>query len=109
MLKPPESGTTLVLDPVLKEKAERLVSEGWEQISRKYRMLARLPPGLTGLEALREHDHKLVDRFLAVAEDNARFQYLRVYAPEEHRIELTREEFAAYLVVTKRSPGFGEL
>ena len=34
------------------ESARQLIEEGWYQVSRKYRTLARLPDGMTGVEAL---------------------------------------------------------
>ena len=35
-------------------KAQQFIDEGWFQISRRHRMLARLPEGMTGKEALFE-------------------------------------------------------
>jgi hypothetical protein len=47
-------GTKLVEVPgaTPQERAQWLISNGWYQTSRKYRMLCRLPEGKTGVEAL---------------------------------------------------------
>jgi hypothetical protein len=49
-------GTKLVEVPgaTPEERAQWLVSNGWYQTSRKYRMLCRLPEGQTGVQALIE-------------------------------------------------------
>lgn len=90
------------------EKAKKLVEDGYEQISRKYRTLARLPEGMTGIEALRSADPFLAQRFLDNAERAAKEQYMRVYSKAEDRAELTVEEFNAYLKATGRGPCHGE-
>ena len=53
-----------------------LILVGFEQVSRKYRTLARLPLGKTGLEALAEVDPDLAAQFLRNANRMAAEQYL---------------------------------
>jgi hypothetical protein len=87
----------------IKEKVADLIKQGYEQISRKYRMLGRLPEGKTGLEALREVDPRLAQHFLDNANNAAKDQYIRCYTRgEPYRIELTREEFDEFLRQTGR-------
>ena len=81
---------------------DKLIEDGYEQVSRKYRTVARLPPGKTGLEALREVDPRLADQFLKNANEMAKHQYLRCY--DSDKIELTYEEFSEFLIKTGRSP-----
>ena len=40
------------------ENARKLIEEGWCQTSRKHRMLARLPDGKTGVEALADAERR---------------------------------------------------
>ncbi len=79
--------------------------EVWYQVSRNARMVARLPEGQTGIEALIDaqraspvrSDYALWAR--RMGEGSAGDYYLRCHAlrdrPELHK-ELTREEFAAF-------------
>lgn len=78
-------------------RASDLLKQGYVQISRRYRIVARLPRGKTGLEALEEADPALVEDWLASLEERATEQYLRVYAPNELKETLTEEEFNAFL------------
>jgi hypothetical protein len=68
-----------------------LVRMGYHQISRKDRMVARLPEGKTGLEALTEVDPGMArtyfDNMTRVTTDH----YLRVYGKDT--LELTEAEF----------------
>jgi len=62
------------------EIAAKLVRDGWKSTSNKHRVIARLPEGKTGLEALREvapDDHK---RIMENAERQAADTYRRLYA-----------------------------
>lgn len=79
-------------------KAQRLIDEGWEQTSRKYRAVARLPAGKTGLQALLEVDPLRVLRLLENAEMWAADEFRRVHSHEENgmRQELTNVEFHAF-------------
>ena len=83
-------------------RVDELIRNGFEQVSRKYRTLARLPPGKTGLEALAEVYPDLAAHFLRNANRIAAEQYLRCYAKGEDKIELTRDEFNEYLEKTGR-------
>ena len=87
-----------------KTRALEIVAQGYQQVSRKNRMVARLPPGMTGLEALRTVDPQLADNFLANAERMAAEQYMRCYANKENQLTLTQGEFAEFLKATGRGP-----
>jgi hypothetical protein len=84
-------------------KVEQLIAEGFEQVSRRYRRLARLPYGKTGLEALAEVDPELAAHMLDSVNRRAAEQYMRVYAKDDEKIELNAEEFDEYLRLTRRS------
>lgn len=74
-----------------------LVAEGWVQISRRHRMVARLPKGKTGLQALQERDLGAYKRLMERVEREAASTFLRVYSNREgERRELTLPEFAAF-------------
>jgi hypothetical protein len=76
---------------------KELISHGYQQTSSKYRTVARLPPGKTGLEALRDvspHDYHLI---IARIEQQCASTYRRLYAEKEgNQLELSPEEFAAF-------------
>jgi hypothetical protein len=82
-------------EPDPEERARDLVAGGYQQISSKYRLVARLPPGMTGLEALAKVDPRLAQNFLDNANELAAQQYLRCY-PGVDKIRLTYEEFGAF-------------
>lgn len=81
------------------EEAKALLAEGYFQTSSRYCMLAKLPEGKTGQEALYEASvkeyvggpHEAYWRreqlrwAFSMSNDHAADQYLRVYAPEELR------------------------
>jgi hypothetical protein len=86
----------------------------WFQVSRKHRIIARLPEGKTGIEALREAEHAAWStrfpevpmpedamiscvRFGFEAESGDFFLRIFAMAKEKLSVELTREEFEAYL------------
>lgn len=69
------------------------VTTEWFQISTRYRLVARFPEGLTGLEALIQASGRADWRF---DERDAGDQYLRVYAPREDQMRLTAEEWKAF-------------
>jgi hypothetical protein len=79
--------TTLVLDSLSKLPPEALAqayrADGYRSISNKYRTIARLPPGKTGIEALSLVDPTLAEHLLAQAEERATEAYLRVHARAE--------------------------
>ena len=74
----------------------RVSSATWYSVSNKYRMVARLPEGKTGKQALAESggqrcgDQAWID---GMGEASAGDHYLRCYAPT---VELSREEWAAF-------------
>ena len=81
------------------EVARRLVALGYLSISHRYRIVRRLPPGMTGKEALAracsERGHK---GYPTLDEDSSRSQFLRCYsnfkgAPE---LVLGREMFREF-------------
>lgn len=85
-----------------------LLASGVEQLSRKYRLVARLPPGMTGLEALRERApdryHALTKRMAETTERLAADEYRRWVAKDHgDEFELTVEEFSEFLAKTGRS------
>lgn len=71
--------------------AKELVAAGYFQISRKYREVARLPEGVTGIQALQRHWREPVK----LSERDATDQYLRVYATD--KIELSLIEWNDYI------------
>lgn len=83
-----------------------LLAQGAEQMSRKYRLVARLPEGMTALEALKDRDMPLYERVMADAERRARELYrLHVAKRYGDYFELSVAEFNEFLVKTGRSPG----
>lgn len=77
--------------------AEELIDEGYFQISRKYRMLAKLPDGQTGIQALIEAHQKrtyvrpdLIRWAYGLGEYHCGDSYLRGFAPA---IEVDKETF----------------
>ncbi len=76
-------------------KVDELMAAGYEQVSRKYRLVGCLPPGKTGLEALREVNPALAQSFLNNANEQAKFMFLR--GNNEHTIELSPTEFEEFL------------
>jgi hypothetical protein len=79
------------------KKVADLIAAGYKQTSRRYRMLARIPPGKTGLEALAEFDSHLAEHFLENANRAAASQYMSCYAKGDDKLELTEEEFNEFL------------
>jgi hypothetical protein len=77
-------------------RARELVAAGYQSISNKYRLVARLPEGKTGLEALAMVNPDLAAHFLENANLSAARQFMRVYAKEPERLELNAEEFKAF-------------
>lgn len=80
-------------------RVDDLIAAGYQQVSRKHRLLARVPTGLTGLEALRTVDPFMADRMEKAVHDQAADYYRRVHSKEQ--VELTREEFEEYLTKTR--------
>lgn len=85
----------------------KYVAAGYEQVSRKFRRIARLPPGETGRQALERVDSQYVRDVEAQIERTCAEMYRRVYAEREgNMVELTVEEFAEFLYATGRSNGW---
>jgi len=82
----------------LREKTgAELVAAGYMQVSRKYRTIARLPPGKTAIEAMKELHPHAYQQVLEDIEQSAMRQYLRVYAHSDgNTLELTEEQFNAF-------------
>lgn len=90
------------------ETAQRLIDEGWYQVSRKYRLVARLPKGKTGIEALIEQErrsqypHPQAEEWVErLGEGHAGDHYLRTKPrrlgqqdPDEQELDIPT--FAAY-------------
>jgi hypothetical protein len=76
---------------------QELIDAGYESTSNKYRTVARLPPGKTALEALRDaspHDYAMI---VARIEQQCASTYRRLYASHNgHQVELTIEEFREF-------------
>lgn len=80
-----------------------LIAQGYEQVSRKRRTIARLPEGKTGLEALAAVDPTHVANLRTSMENHAAEFFRRIYA--EHAgltVVLTEEEFSEFLHETGR-------
>jgi len=87
------------------EAARRLLAEGWCQTSRRFRCVARLPPGQTGVEALidasrRHRSFPLADleRWArGLGERHAGDHYLRCHAEQDgNSRQLDIPTFAAF-------------
>lgn len=78
-----------------------LIDSGFQQISRKYRMLARVPEGMTGVEAMRRASPAFVANLEANMERMCADQYMRCYARADEKIELSIEEFTEFLKQTR--------
>jgi len=76
---------------------EEMIAQGYQQTSSKYRIIARLPPGKTAVEALRDvspHDYAMI---VARIEQQCASTYRRTYAAKEgNELVLSPEEFAAF-------------
>lgn len=73
------------MDPT--KRAQQLLEEGYYQTSRGHRRVARLPPGKTGRQALRE----VAPRMAELSEASAGDHYLRCYCREH--LDLDQETF----------------
>lgn len=89
----------IIRDPTKEEiaKAEQLIKEGYYQISRKYRHIARLPEGMTGKQALKlvtpPERHYWVE---AMGESSAGDHYLSCYSPPNQQVVLDIPTFMAF-------------
>lgn len=78
------------------EAARVLVAEGYKQTSRKFRHVARLPRGKSGLEALKEADPEGYAHIMDNAERQAADTYRRIHARGPDKLSLTVEGFEAF-------------
>lgn len=82
---------------------DELLQQGAQQVSRKYRIVARLPVGMTGLDALRERSPERYADVMRRAEQWAADEYRRdVACRHGDYFELTVEEFNEFLEKTGR-------
>ena len=83
---------------------KELFDQGYKQVSRKYRQLAGLPAGKTGIQALEAH-HGHYESFMKDMEERAA-EYYRTYcaAKDGNVVQLTPEEFNEWLVLNGRTP-----
>lgn len=87
---------------------EEIQAGGWEQVSRKYKMLRRpvIDEGLTPLEMLQKVDPAEYTQLMQAMQSRARYTLLRHKTAEQ--IELSQAEFDAWLIFTGRKPGPSE-
>lgn len=87
---PPEPGTP-------EEIAAALILGGWYQISYRYRTVARLPDGMTGIKALEQVDHiRNPEWARRLGEQSAGDHWLRCYATGDRKKSVDRETFIAF-------------
>ena len=87
-----------------REIAEELVRAGWQCMSNKYRIIARLPEGATGLEVLRERSPLKFREIMEHTELRAADVYRRMYAPSEGNTQtLDFDMFEAFKRARKSS------
>lgn len=84
---------------------DELLAQGGQQMSRKYRHVARLPPNMTALEALRTRAPEHYASVMRRAEEWAAHEY-RLYVAGKFgdSFTLSVEEFNEFLVKTGRKP-----
>lgn len=89
-------------------RAKQLKDEGWQQVSRKYRSLARVPGGVSAKQWMVDHDP---DRYMLLVQDAYKElerkleEACRCRIPVnalEH-IELSAEDFEAWLQVKREA------
>lgn len=85
-------------------RAEKPAAEGWEQRSRKYRRLGRVPGGVAATDYMREHhaeDYaRLLRKAAAALESDCRAS---VFHYHEESVVLTPGEFEAWLELRRAS------
>lgn len=92
------------MDPKMLDDGEALFAAGYRQTSAKMRMVARVPPGMTPLEALKECAPKLAAHFKRVGMSTERVAdyYRRTHAQGEDQLTLTMPQFRAFKEVERR-------
>ncbi len=84
-------------EPQVMRDGKELVAAGYKQRSRKYRLVAKLPDGETGLEALKRCNPSAFRNIMDFAEHKAADHYRAYNAQAEgNELELTAEEFKAF-------------
>lgn len=92
-----ETGTRVEVTADHIRFARQLVEDGWYQTSRRHRHVARLPDGMTGVEALARAERFSNLPFRCTDEDIAGEAYLSRHAAHElNRCELDIPTFAAF-------------
>lgn len=87
----------------LDERAQWIIDQGFKQVSRRYRTVTRLPPGMTGLEALRSWSQMQYDQLMERMQYQAADTYRRM-CPTAEKLELSVEEFNAFLLANNSGP-----
>jgi hypothetical protein len=85
------------------ERAQWIIDQGFKQVSRRYRTVTRIPPGMTGLEALRSWSPEQYDQFMTGVQRQAADMYRRM-CPTAEKLELGVEEFNAFLLANNTGP-----
>ncbi len=94
-----------IIEQAARERhAKALVAAGYRQISSKYRIVARLPEGKSGYEALRDADPDFAARLLANFQRDCEDQFLRVCASDKHKQTLDELTFTAFRAAGGRTP-----
>jgi len=78
------------------EIAAQLVRDGWKSTSNRYRNIARLPEGKTGLEALRDCAPEAYRHIMENAERQAADTYRRIFARGDTKQTLDQDMFQAF-------------
>jgi len=76
--------------------ARDLIEAGYKSVSSKNRTIVRLPPGLSGLDALRRASPEAYRRIMQDAQSRAANEYRRVYARREDTRVLDSGEWRAF-------------
>lgn len=101
----------LMAESVPEDEAERIASElhayGARQTSAKYRNVAWLPPGETGLQALERVDPRAAEDIRRRIEDQCADTYLRVYAERDgNQRSLDLRTFQAFKRIERERRGW---
>lgn len=80
------------------ELAKKLVAEGWRSTSNRFHMIARIPPGMTLLEALEKYAPTLYRDTLQRVLEQCTSQFLRCYSSQVEGChqELTLSQYKAF-------------
>lgn len=76
--------------------AKKLLDEGYESTSNKYRHLARVTPGMKASEELACVAPEAYKRNLEQFERWCKGELLRVYCPKENKVEVSSAVFQAF-------------